>query len=204
MRYACGKIPEDGDIVECVRESICGQSYPGVVGKQYVVGSIFSCGPSIDGSPPLMESRFKLISRKGHSKEMVRCNQVDRAGILTQGFFYLIIAADESLGVVKVNEHQNTWFSRNLFGPVLATDRCPTDPHPALLKPWVETEAERRLKLASDRVKELEQDVAKLKGDLFTKTWNYDNAMDANRCLRQQIATMKERFDRIRIEAQLG
>lgn len=204
MRYACGNKAEEGDVVECVQESTCGQHYPGVVGKRYVVGSILNCGPSIDGSPALMESRFKLISRKEHPKEMVRCNQADSARLLTPGFFYTIIAADESLGVVKIEQHQNTWFSRNLFGPVVATNRCPTDPHPALIKPWVETEAERRLKLASDRVKELEQDVAKLKGDLFTKIWNYDNAMDSNRALIQQIKTMKERFDRIRIEAQLG
>lgn len=204
MRYACGKIPEAGDIVECVQKSEYSDLI-GIVGKQYVVSCLKIGGSiSIGDSVGLKASRFKLISRKGHSKEMVRCNQVDRADILTQGFFYTIIAADESLGVVKVNEHQNTWFSRNLFGPVVATNRCPTDPHPALLKPWVETEAERRLKLASDRVKELEQDVAKLKGDLSTKTWNYNNAMDSNRALIQQIKTMKERFDRIRIEAQLG
>lgn len=234
--YQGGDTPQDGDTIK--RVSLSTPCYPSHVGVLGEVVSVRKCTPGnvvVDDQPGYTPYRFKLISRKEHPKEMVRCVKAENAPYLQAGAFYLIIANDGNL--VKIAEHQNTWFSRDRFGPVVATDRCgeykSDDFKSHYLKAmdyakqleadvvrWKNDYGDACAQIAKmhaaavgyvggpkrgvvEDVEDLRSEMLRAKSELNTKTWNYNNAMDSNRALIQQIKTMKERFDRIRVEAQL-
>lgn len=242
LHYQSGESPAAGDEVLCVIESdyedIARQS---PVLSKMTVASVHGGSLKVDGKTEHFAcTRFRLLSRATTAKQLVACRQCDRAGVLVPGRMYTIIARDDVEGVVKIEEHQNTWFASTCFGPNLATNVCPALPDS------LDDFKSHYLK-AMDYAKKLEADVAHWKrqydeaADLIAKMhaavvgyvggpkrgviedvedlrkerdelkkaiesseYNRNNTLDANRGLRQQIISMKERFDRIRIEAQLG